>query len=534
MPRCLDALLLSCPVFQWLLTRKYLTSKVMPLLASLAVMLCTAMVLVVWSVMGGFLQNLQTQGKRFSPDVRVIWPAGLAYYEDFVTLLAADPMVKAAAPVIETFGLVSLPDDRVQSVQVLGIDERYTRVVDWAGGLWWKPLDASQRLRRDTRGLDPRLDPVNAELLADVFDAGMKIKARDEATGRWLPGAVVGTDIYGLRDRRDPSGFYAANVRFVRPFGDGLFEEKVVFPPRSSIVLRVLPLDRKGRSVDLAWRPFPIANEFHTGQLPVDERTVYVDFSELQRMMRMEGVAGVDASFDPLDVGPGGGSLPAVPTSGRVPARATHVAVKGVDGVSPAQLRDRVEELYGRFFADARRRAELPNPEVLRSSNLVLTWEQANAGILGAVQKEVGLVLFLLWFISLVASFCVLAIFWAMISEKTKDIGILRAIGASRAGVGLVWIGYGLAIGIVGAVLGLALAHLIVWNINPIHEWMGRALNLQIWDPKIYVFTTIPDKVNPAHALVVLGSGLAMSLIGSVVPAMRAAFMDPVRSLRFE
>jgi lipoprotein-releasing system permease protein len=506
----------------------------MPLLASVAVMLCTAMVLVVWSVMGGFLKNLQTQGKRFSPDVRVIWPAGLAYYEDFVSLLAADPMVKAAAPVIETFGLVSLPDDRVQSVQVLGVDERYTRVVDWAGGLWWKPLEPGERLRRDREGRDPRLEPANAAILAEVFLAGMKLRAKDPATGRQLPAAVVGTDIYGLRDRRNPAGWYEANVRFVKPLGDGSYREQTVFPPQSSIILRVLPLDRKGRSVDLAWRPFPIANEFHTGQLPVDERTVYVDLSELQRMMKMDGAAGVAATFDPLDVGPGGEPLPAVPVSGRVPARATHVAVKAAEGVSPSELRDRVEALYARFFEDPARRGELPHPEVLRNSNLILTWEQANAGILGAVQKEVGLVLFLLWFISLVASFCVLAIFWAMISEKTKDIGILRAIGASRGGVGLVWIGYGLAIGVVGSVLGLTLAHLIVWNINPIHEWMGAALGLQIWDPKVYVFTTIPDKVNPAHALVVLASGLVMSLIGSVIPAARAALMDPVRSLRFE
>src|SRR5207245_840798 len=94
----------------------------------------------------------------------------------------------------------------------------------------------------------------------------------------------------------------------------------------------------------------------------------------------------------------------------------------------------------------------------------------------------------------------VLAIFWAMVSEKTKDVGVLRALGASRSGIAWLWVRYGLAIGVVGAVLGVCGAYLIVLNINPIHEWMGRAMGIQIWSPKIYYFTQIPNQVNPVRA----------------------------------
>ena len=71
-------------------------------------------------------------------------------------------------------------------------------------------------------------------------------------------------------------------------------------------------------------------------------------------------------------------------------------------------------------------------------------------------------------------------------------------------------------------------------NINPIHEWLGTALGLYVWDPRVYYFTQIPSKVEPVRALVVGLSGVMFSLVGAIVPAVRAAAMKPVSALRFE
>src|SRR5205085_10777921 len=123
---------------------------------------------------------------------------------------------------------------------------------------------------------------------------------------------------------------------------------------------------------------------------------------------------------------------------------------------------------------------------------------------------------------------------WAMVSEKTKDIGILRALGASRAGVAWIWLRYGVAIGIVGGLLGGGIAYLIVTNINPIHEWLGRNLNIVIWNPKVYYFTMIPHQVEWGKAIIVMVSGVVASIAGALIPALKAANMDPVKALRFE
>ncbi len=136
--------------------------------------------------------------------------------------------------------------------------------------------------------------------------------------------------------------------------------------------------------------------------------------------------------------------------------------------------------------------------------------------------------------ISLVSVLLILSLFWAMISEKTKDIGILRAMGASKMGVAWLWIGYGAMLGVLGAAAGIALAYLVVLNINPIHEWMGEALGISVWDPRIYYFTKIPNEVRTPHAVAVFIAGILSAMIGAIIPAWRAARMHPVQALRFE
>jgi lipoprotein-releasing system permease protein len=214
------------------------------------------------------------------------------------------------------------------------------------------------------------------------------------------------------------------------------------------------------------------------------------------------------------------------------PARVTHVLVRGKGDVSQTSesqaLKRVVEETYAAFAQ--RHKGQVPSAGSIR----ILTWEEQNATMISAVRKETVLLLVLFMIISVVAVFLILALFWSMVAEKTKDIGILRAVGASSAGVAALWVSYGLAIGLVGSSLGLCLSYIIVTNINPIHDWLGTALGITIWDPRIYYFTVIPNKVETDKAVLVFVCGTFASALGAFVPAVRAARMDPVRALRFE
>ena len=524
------------PVYQALLTRRYLTSKVMPLLASLAVVLCTAMVLVVWSVMGGFLAKLVNSGRTLVGDVVIAWPTvGFPYYDDLVTRIEQDPEVAAAMPMIETFGQVRFPDGSVQGVILRGIDgKRFANVTDYASTIWWRPLE--RPLAKDTEQRDLRLrePPIGDNpSWQQMYDNAMTMTRREGNVDR--PAVVLGIEVSGY-NRRQPEGYFDPLTPLLRSPNGKVEYMRTFLPQNGSVTLSVFPQDTRGGVMDMASRTFPVANEFHSGLFEIDHRSVLVNFEALQALVKMnggkrvkEGAGEIEIATDPAT----GDDVIVRPTQFvDEPARATNIVIRSkaetLEGEGARLLANRCREIYREFAAA--HKGQVPDAETIR----VTTWEDQNRTFIAAVKKETSLVLSLFSFISLTAVFLVLAIFWSMVSEKTKDIGTLRAIGAGRSGVAGVWLSYGLAIGLVGSILGGVLAYTIVHNINPIHEWMGRALGIQIWDPRIYYFSEIPSKMDPIKAAYVLTGGLLSSVLGALIPAIRAAWMDPVRALRFE
>lgn len=516
-------------MYHALLTRRYLFSKVMPLMASCAVALCTIMVLVTWSVMGGFLNMLIDTGRTMAGDVRVSWSgAGFPYYEDLLTRLRADPEVAAAAPMIETFGMMSLPNGQVEGVALRGVEgESYASVTQYADILWWRPLD--KPMRKDVRREDPRLagNSLNKDgddlPWAEYYENGVSL-TRPDATGKAVPAIVPGIEVTGLNDRVGGGVYKPQKLQTAK--SDGTLDYLNVFPPRDPDMkfrITVLPLDSSGKPYDFNTRSFPVANEFHSGVYDLDKRIVLVNMAALQEMLRMQEGRRVS------DVAPADGSDPPTVVD---PARVTDILVKGHglarDTAKAAALRERVAEVYAGFAAD--HRGEVPPASMM----LFSTWEDQNRTFINAVRNEISVLLFLFGLISLVSVFLVLAIFWSMVREKTQDIGVLRSIGAGRAGVAWLWVRYGLAIGVVGSALGIAGSYLVVLNINEIHDWLGANLNIVVWKPEVYYFSKIPNEVEPLHAAIVVVGGIVSCAVGAFVPALRAAWMNPVRALRNE
>ncbi|MCH7685862.1 MAG: ABC transporter permease [Planctomycetes bacterium] len=164
----------------------------------------------------------------------------------------------------------------------------------------------------------------------------------------------------------------------------------------------------------------------------------------------------------------------------------------------------------------------------------VRTWEERQGPLLAAVEVESAILNVLLFLIIAVAGFGILAIFYMIVVEKTRDIGILKALGASSRGVMSIFLSYGLTLGIVGSGIGVGLGLLFVHYINTIDDWISWMTGKDIFDPRIYYFEEIPTYVNPVMVFWVAFGAMTIAVLASILPALRAAKLHPVDALRYE
>lgn len=164
----------------------------------------------------------------------------------------------------------------------------------------------------------------------------------------------------------------------------------------------------------------------------------------------------------------------------------------------------------------------------------VETWEGKQGTILAAIAHERGLLNVLLFLIIGVAGFGILAIFAMIVAEKKRDIGILKALGASNGGVLRIFIGYALLLGLVGAALGTVLGLTLTIHLNGIEQWLGRLTGEEMFPRDVYYFDKIPTNIQPGMVALVNIGAVGIALIFSVLPALRAALLHPVQALRYE
>jgi lipoprotein-releasing system permease protein len=165
---------------------------------------------------------------------------------------------------------------------------------------------------------------------------------------------------------------------------------------------------------------------------------------------------------------------------------------------------------------------------------MISTWQDKQGPLLAAVQMESAVLNILLFMIIAVAGFGILATFFMIVVEKTRDIGILKSLGASARGVMGVFLGYGLSLGVVGAGVGCLIGLLFVRYINAVRGAVEAITGQKVFDPSIYYFYKIPTIVDPFTVAWIVVGALLIAVLASVLPALRAAWLHPVEALRYE
>ena len=180
----------------------------------------------------------------------------------------------------------------------------------------------------------------------------------------------------------------------------------------------------------------------------------------------------------------------------------------------------RVTDLYSAKEVGDRISATLGFPFRVRD------WMEVNHNLFSALKLEKTVYFIVLLLIVLVAAFNIVATLIMVVMEKRKDIAILKSMGATRAGVGRIFIFKGMIIGIVGTLIGNAGGYCACWLLK-------RYQFIELPNDVFYV-NTLPVKMYPEYFVAVTLASLLICLLATVYPARQAARLSPVDVIRYE
>ncbi len=164
----------------------------------------------------------------------------------------------------------------------------------------------------------------------------------------------------------------------------------------------------------------------------------------------------------------------------------------------------------------------------------IVDWQQSNNSFFDAIKVEQNVMFLILTLIILVAAFNVISSMIMMVKDKTRDIAVLRTIGAGQGAIMRIFLMAGASIGVVGTAIGTVLGILFCLNIQTIQHWVETITRTQVFNPEVYYLSHLPAKLDWGEVTQIILMALLLSLLATLYPSWRAARTDPVEALRHE
>jgi lipoprotein-releasing system permease protein len=223
-------------------------------------------------------------------------------------------------------------------------------------------------------------------------------------------------------------------------------------------------------------RAFRVAATFYSGMYEYDSKFIYIDLAESQDFLTLKGaVTGVEYRLDDVDA-----------------VQGVAKEIMGVIGGYPYRTKD---------------------------------WMEMNRNLFSALKLEKIAMFIILNFIVIVASFLIAAVVIVFVIEKSKEISILKTMGASDTSIMKVFVTYGITVGGLGTLVGIGFGV----GICKVIETFGIGM-----DPDVYYISNLPVKVEPVEVFLVGVAALGLSYLATIYPALLAARLKPVEGLRYE
>lgn len=237
-------------------------------------------------------------------------------------------------------------------------------------------------------------------------------------------------------------------------------------------------------ALDMEKIKLKVAGSFNSGRYDYDANMAVVSISTARRIFRMEGAA-------------------------------TGIGLKVEDEMQVDSIKEKLVAVLGA-------------PYVVKS------WMDLDRNLVTALAMEKKMMFIILALIITVACFNISGSLIMLVMEKTRDIGILKAIGANSRGVSAVFLLQGSIIGISGVVLGALAGTFIAENINAAAGLLEKVTGITVFPNDIYYFTQIPVRISMPDVTAVVSVAMALTLAAGIYPAWKASRLDPVEAIRYE